>query len=291
MEALMLRRTTLTVCVLASFVLAGASSAQARSPWQRPTLRRPITVVANASHRSLVLDLHRDYVVKLTRGAERIPGGLSIWGGRNVVIDGGHIVVPDKAGGMVLKNQTGTIWIRGVYISGRRLMEGIDLDERAPRATVVLRDILVATVHGSYATNHADLLQTWAGPSRLLIDGFTGTTNYQGFFLLPNQFLSGQRPRLFDLRHVNIFSRGGYALWRDPGMPFPLHLRDVYVRANPAKPSRDWWLWPKPSTGDRSWAGVAGGSPPRGSYVRATHTGAASAYGYRRPPSRVRAGG
>jgi hypothetical protein len=252
----------------AALTLLGlAPAARADSPWDRPALNSPTTVVADADHRSLVLDTGRDYIVKLTSGVDSIPGGLSIWGGHDVVIDGGHIDVPDHAGGLVLKNQTGTMWVHDLHISGPQLMEGIDLDQRQPGATVVLRDILVDTVHGSYETNHADLLQTWAGPSRLLIDGFTGSTDYQGFFLLPTQFMPGTLPTLFDIRHVDIDnSNGGYALWREPGMLYPLNVQDVYVKPNPAKLSRDWWLWPKPSTGDTSWQNVSAGTPPGGSY-------------------------
>src|SRR5207237_7875490 len=126
--------------------------------------------------------------------------------------------------GLALKNQSGTIWIRNLRISGRQLMEGIDLDERQPHSTVVLRNVLIDRVHGSQGTNHADLLQTWAGPSRLLVDGFTGATDYQGFFLLPNQLFDGPPPVLFDFRHVNIVDDGGSAFWRAPGNPFPLRL-------------------------------------------------------------------
>lgn len=266
-------RTVLAAVALGCLVTAAPAAAHAR--WRRPTLVRPTTVVADAEHRELILDLRRDYVIKLKRGMTQIPGGLSVWGGHNVVLDGGHINVPDRAGGMVLKSQTGTIWIHGLHISGRRLMEGIDLDERQPHATVVLQNVLIDRVHGSFQTNHADLLQTWAGPSRLLIDGFTGTTDYQGFFLLPNQWFDGPPPQLFELRNVNIVDDGGYALWRSTRPSFPLRLENVYVRPNPAKRDRDWWLWPKPSTGDRSWRSVIASRPPGGNFVRATRGGAA----------------
>jgi hypothetical protein len=193
-----------------------------------------------------------------------------------VVIDGGRLNITGASGGLTLKNQTGTIWIHNVHIAGPQLLEGIDLDERQPNATVVLRNVLIDTVHGSSDTNHADLIQTWAGPSRLLIDGLTGSTDYQGFFLLPRQqFASGAWPKLFDFRHVDIDNNGGYALWRDPGNPYPQYVQDVYVTPNPAKPSRDSWLWPKPSTGDVSWPAVNGFAPPGGSFVHATATGAA----------------
>jgi hypothetical protein len=260
--------TTLSVALALLAVVPAARADTTASAWGKPDLHSPITVVANASHSALALDTTKDYIVQLTPGADSIPGGLSIWGGHNVVIDGGHIDVPDHAGGLVLKNQTGTMWVHNLHISGAQLMEGIDLDERQPGATVVLQDILVDTVHGSYTTNHADLLQTWAGPSKLLIDGFTGSTDYQGFFLLPTQYMPGKPPELFDIRHVDIDdTAGGYALWRESGMSYPLNVQDVYVKPNPTKLSRDWWLWPKPSTGDTSWSQVSAGTPAGGSFV------------------------
>jgi hypothetical protein len=244
------------------------------SAWDKPALNNPTTVVVDASHRDLKLDTGRDYILQFGPGVTTIAGGVSIWGGHNVVIDGGHLDVPDAAGGMVVKNQTGTFWLHNFHISGPLLQEGIDLDQRQPASTVVIRNVLIDTVHGSFATNHADLIQSWAGPSRLLIDGLSGTTDYQGFFLLPNQFQTAWKPAVFDIRHVDIANNGGYALWRDAGNPYPLYTDDVYIRPNPQKISREWWLWPKPSTGDHSWDGVIAGTPDGGSFVSATDGGA-----------------
>jgi hypothetical protein len=209
-----------------------------------------------------VLNLHRDYVLKLPRGRPLIaPQGLSIWGGHNVVLVGGTIFVPDRSGAAQLQAQTGTIHIEGVRFSGPKLMEGIDLNE--PRgATVELENLYIDTVHGSYTTNHADLIQSWAGPRRLLVDGLMGSTQYQGFFLLPNQLDKGPAPQLFDLRNVYINDRqGAYALWLQTKPRVPLHTAGVFVTPNPARTWRGWWLWPKP--GDATWSqvGAAGASP------------------------------
>jgi hypothetical protein len=257
---------------------AGAADPPPASAWDRPALTNPITKVIDAQHTSLVLDTTRDYVITLGATANALPKGVSIWGGHNVVIDGGTINVTSASGGLTLKNQTGTMWIQNLHIAGPQLMEGIDLDQRQPNATVVLRGVLIDIVHGSYSTNHADVIQTWAGPSRLLIDGLTASTTYQGFFLLPRQqWSSGPWPKVFDFRHVDIDAQqGGYALWRDGGNPYPQYVQDVYVTPNPAKPSRDSWLWPKPSTGDVSWVDVVGAPALGGSFVVATPTGAAA---------------
>ena len=232
-------------------------------------------VVTSSNYSSIKLQLDRDYIIDLGVGMRSVPGAVSIWGGRNVVLENGHLNITGASGGIKLKNQTGTMWVHNLRISGPQLMEGIDLEQRQPNSAVVLRNVLIDGVYGSISTNHADLLQTWAGPSKLLVDGFSGTTTYQGFFLTPNQqFADGPPPKVFDLRHVDIdVSDGGYALWRDVGFPFC--AEDIHVKPNPRKLARDWWVWPKPSTGDTSWASATTTpvSAPDGRFVRPTSSG------------------
>jgi hypothetical protein len=243
----------------------------------------PTTVVLSASNRDLKLDPRRDYILACPTGVDAMSAGPSIWGGHNVVLDGCDLHVTRAGGGMTLKNQTGTIWVHDLHISGPSLLEGIDLQE--PDATVVLRDVLIDTVHGSHDTNHADLIQTWAGPRRLLIDGFTGTTDYQGFFLLPNQWDSGPAPKVFDLRNVYIDdTHGAYALWiGDVHGSIPVwHVQNVYVAPNPARTWRGWWLWgfhgqDSNTPGRGTWASVIGSAPPVGAFVHARSGGATGA--------------
>ena len=154
---------------------------------------------------------------------------------------GGEIVVPPRSEapdsrdrtGLLLKNQTGTIHVEGLRISGADLAEGINLDQ-SEGATVVLENIHVDTVHGSRSGHHADVLQTWAGPATLRVDGLTGSTEYQGLFLLPQQFVDSP-PSTFDLRRVVITgepdgANGGaaYLLWTDDNTPW-LTARDIVL--------------------------------------------------------------
>jgi hypothetical protein len=233
-----------------------------RLAWPAPRLHSPTVITLTPGRTDLKLDLHRDYVLKLPAGQPlRAPKGLSIYGGHNVVLVGGTLDITGKSGAMVLHDQTGVMHIEGIRITGPRLMEGIDLSE-SKGAVVQLENIQIGRVHGSYKTNHADLIQSWAGPRKLLIDGFVGHTDYQGFFLLPNQLYKGPPPQLFDFRNVYIDARrGGYALWRSDRPRFPLRLSNVFVSPNPAKPSRRLWLRPKPSPGDHSWSAVKTGAP------------------------------
>lgn len=238
-----------------------------RTPaWPAPALHNPETVQVTDGNTNLRLDPQRDYVLRLPRDRPvQAPAGLTIAGGHNVVLVGGTVNVPGHSGAALLEGQTGTIHVEGVRFTGPELMEGFDLSESAG-ATVQLENIYVAMIHGSYTTNHADLIQTWAGPRRLRVDGFVGSTGYQGFFLLPNQaaHFSGPAPELFDLRNVYINDPdGAYALWLQSTPRVPLHLENVVVSPNRRQNSRDFWFWPKPSTGDRSWANVqvAGAAP------------------------------
>jgi hypothetical protein len=233
-------------------------------PYARPKLNSPTTLTVSASHTQFHLDKDRDYVIKLPTNHEKLDAGVSLIGGRNVVIDGGIITVPDRASdqpanennrrGLYLDNQTGVTWVHDVRIDGE-LSEGIDINDQNVTSKVILLAIRAGRVSGYSSAHHPDLLQLFAGPHALYVDGFSGSTDYQGFFLLPEQHYPGHPPRLISLNNVSIDdSKGAYALWRSVGDTWPLDLSNVCVV--PPKTSRDLWLWPKPSSGDSSWQEV-----------------------------------
>jgi hypothetical protein len=243
---------------------AAKADAEATQLLKPPVLDHPVVRTIAAGHTSLKLDPARDYVLRISPGAV-LTKSVTVVGGHNVVLESGTLRYAPPAGasptwtvrGLYLKGQTGTMYVQGLTIQGP-LDEGINLDQREPGAVVVLRDITVDLVHGTKGGHHADLLQTWAGPSKLVVDGFTGSSTYQGFFLRPNQrFQQGSRPTFFYLRKVDLDVRtGAYALWTDGHNAFPLHVRSTTVAVNPTRGSRDEWLWPKPSTGDKTWSAV-----------------------------------
>jgi len=211
-----------------------------RLTWAPPALTKPTLVTVTAATPKIELRPDRDYIVRLPTSPVTLKGGLRIEGGRNVVLLGGEIVVPSRSEapesrdrtGLLLKNQTGTIHVEGLRISGD-LAEGINLDQ-SEGATVVLQNIHVDTVHGSRDGHHADVLQTWAGPARLRVDGLVGSTEYQGLFLLPQQFVDTP-PESFDLRRIVITgepdgANGGaaYLLWTDDNAPW-LQASDIVL--------------------------------------------------------------
>lgn len=65
--------------------------------------------------------------------------------------------------------------------------------------------------------NHADALQSWNGPTTLLVDGFTATTGYQGMFLNPHDTSTASVvTEGWQLRNVEIIGTAAakYILWR-----------------------------------------------------------------------------
>jgi hypothetical protein len=244
------------------------------SMWDRPALSDPQTITISSSNHNLKLSPSQDYILRCRPGTVVLDSRLVVWGGHDVELEDCHLHVTQPDWAAYLQHQTGTLWVHDVYFGGTHLTGGLQMQE--PGANVVMRDVLFDRVYGSYTTNHAELLQTWCGPKRLLIDGLSGSTTYQGLFMLPNQWCSAPISQ-FDLRHVNIDdSQGAVALWLgdvNGGVSaMRLNLSDVYVTPNPRRTWRGWWLWPQPPAA--TWSRVIAGSPPGGTFVRSTSSGA-----------------
>jgi hypothetical protein len=227
------------------------------SAWDEPALVNPTVVLLSASNRSLALNQSRDYIVECPTGQFDVPGKITIWGGHNVVLQDCDENVTNPAGDWAayLEDQTGTIWIHDVHFGGVHLTGGIQMQE--PGATVVIRDVLFDTVYGSYTTNHAECVQTWSGPARLLIDGLECPTTYQGLFLLPNQSDSTTLETTWDLRNVRLDGEGAYDLWLGDVQPPQVGALPVFNVVNvydcgPGEP-RD---WDGTSDAGRAWANV-----------------------------------
>jgi hypothetical protein len=269
------------VAALAVLLSGGDASHTAHGPklsLHPPKLRSPQTVYVSANHHLITLKPHQDYVIKMPTSPLRQP--LSIAGGHNVVVIGGEIDIGPKGRhasidarrGLLLKGQTGVAHVEGLLIRGKGLTEGIDLDQRL-HSTVQIENVRVVGVHArdqrNFTDNHPDVIQTWAGPSRLFVDRLTASTDYQGLFLNPQQFGGRRnRPRLFDFRHVNIagLPTARYLLWR--GTPFRMRLSDVWVKPARRRPAK-LTMWPSPEV----WTGVQIGTPGGGDFVPADSVG------------------
>lgn len=255
--------------------------------WAPPRLTHPITVRVTAANSKLDLDRRRDYVVRMPARPLKVAGGLTITGGRNVLLRGGEVVVPWQGArprygalrrGLLLRGQTGTVHVEGLRLRGD-LGDGIDLDERLG-ATVQLQNVRVDRVTARdrrhFSDTHPDVVQSWAGPKVLRIDRLSATTDYQGLFLLPDQFAHGTTSAV-DLRHVDIAGSrsSAYLLWRDDAAR--VRLRDVHV-SSPG--GRAVWqtMWPEPA----AWPGARLSRAARRPFVaRATAGSRYRSPGYR----------
>ena len=129
-------------------------------------------VAVTPENRGLFLDPGVDYIVDLPDTPFTVPGGISIVGGRNVVIRGGEIYddtplasgeTTDGAYGLYLEDQTGTIHLEGLWIHGRGIGQALILDE-SKGATVQVQTSRFAALHPVGNDVHTDGIQTWEGP-------------------------------------------------------------------------------------------------------------------------------
>lgn len=186
-----------------------------RLTWRPPALVAPRTIVAaNESPGPyglhLTLDAGRDYIVKL--GTLTSPGGLSINGGRNVVIIGGQIRVPDIPSHdgawigrcVTITDTTGTVHIEGVLM--QNCATGVAIT--AAQAIVQLQNVRFEDVDAPYHLWHPDVVQTWRGPKEIRIDRLTADFSSKGFLWMS---VNDTFPRLVDQRRVNFrrWTQGG----------------------------------------------------------------------------------
>jgi hypothetical protein len=258
---------------------AAAPVAGPKLAWAPPALQNPGVINVTAANHILVLDQSRDYIIRMPSRPLSVSRGLCIWGGHNVVLVGGEIDIPwqgnpppeDSRRALYLEEQTGTMHVEGLLMTGPDIDEGIDIDERLG-ATVQIENVRIEHIHArdevGFTDNHPDLIQTWGGPKYLRVDRLTGQTDHQGFFLHPQQFDRNANTLLADLRHVDIAgtNTAGYLLWQAD--TFWKHLDDVWVQPNPIKPWET--LWPSPGW----WADAHLGRPPGGDFVPAGTVGA-----------------
>ncbi len=255
-----------------------------RLTWRPPRLTRPARLAVEQGVHQYNLAAGKDYRIVMPSVPLEGPGGLILVGGRNVVLIGGRIDVPAQGDtatiearrGLYLKDQTGTVHVEGLHITGAGLSEGINLCQRQA-ATVQIENVRVEAIRArdevNFLDNHPDVLQTWAGPKRLRVDRLTGTTDYQGLMINPTDI--GPYPaELIDLRRVNIRSLPSARKLFNKAGGDPMATRDLWWETPPNPPTKVWeHTWPV-----GVWTAKEG-VPPGGDFVPASQVG----IGYRSP--------
>jgi hypothetical protein len=268
-------------------------------PWPPPPLSNPQTLALGDGFTVLHLQAGRDYVLRMPPG--RKVGGTFVEGGRNVVVIGGHLTVPQgttsdsQRRALYFKGQTGVVHVEGLLIDGSARGEADGIAINAPQATVQIENVRIADLHGSQGGTHADVVQPWGGVAALRIARLTGTSGFQGLQIPIDQGPIGSAEihdaDLHALPAVAPGQGGGDMLWLTRESlcnGYPVTLDRVYVTTRPGR-SIGQSVWPPVGAAQRcaavqhgdqvSWpalpvsGALAVGAPPGGDYVPAPEVG------------------
>jgi len=228
----------------------------ARFAWAAPALENPVTVELGDGYTYTRLLKNHDYIIQLPQNSVK-NGATFIEGGRNLIIQGGHIRVP--AGGesdtqrraLYIKNASGIVHIEGILIDGadRDGFDGIAIS--APQAIVQIVNVRIMHVTGRFDGFHGDVIQPFGGVRELRVDHLTASSSYQGLYLPETQGAIGS----VILRNINlsydfnIYDETTYLLWLPVDretchLSYPVTIDHVYIDPRPEQDVAGSAVWP-----------------------------------------------
>jgi len=285
-------RQTATVRFTLANTTAAAPPATLR--WAPPVLTNPTTIALNDGYSKLALNPTKDYILKMPPSVKR--GGVSVMGGRNVVIIGGHVQLPaeqraddgrlircddqkncDDGGcstsatpptswdyhqycrAFYFAKTTGTVHIEGVLIDGRRTKQDA-FAINAPAATVQIQNVRVEGLYGDEATWHADVIQPWGGVKALRVDRLTAETAFQGLQIAPDP-RGNPSIGMITLARTNISGSGNWKIMASYGCTFARRLvfMELYVQPGPGR-TLGTTIWPRATSDQACRAMVRNGT-------------------------------
>ncbi len=175
--------------VLFFSLIASEPAYMAPLRWAPPDLEDPITINLTTGYDSHDLDPDQDYIINypLTRKNAR----AQLFGGRNIVIIGGHTTVASPSpntSSLLIGDVTGTVHIEGLLFDNPDLnyFDAIAIQD-SPNAIVQIQNVRIQDIHGRVSGVHGDMIQVYSGDGtglgELRVDRLTGTSDYQGFYL------------------------------------------------------------------------------------------------------------
>ncbi len=238
------------VALVASLAPSVAGASIGQEPAQvdsdvRARLVNPEVIRLGTGETSTKLNAGRDYIVKLP--ADIKTGYTQITGGRNVLIDGGSIVM-DGAGSdlqrraIYVKDVQGTVRIQNLVISGKHNGAAFDaVAISAPEAVVELVNLTVHNLHGTYSGYHGDIVQPFGGVKKLVVNGLAGRTSYQGFYLAETWGEIGavELKNVSLSYHENPEDYSTVLLWFDSCSTYPVLLDNVYIQPRSGQTMRE----------------------------------------------------
>lgn len=208
--------------------------------WAPPKLVNPTTIQLGTGQSGVKLDNNKDYIIKFP--AAKKVGGTALFGGRNIVIMGGHVTIPAENTGkggnlqraLFITGNQGTVHVEGLLVDGSGGGESDAIAIESPNSIVQIQNLRVNGIIGSNNTWHADMVQPWGGVKELRIDRLTGSSYYQGLQIPEDKGAIGKSI----VSHVNMSIltpssgvSGGQAIWLSHYCKtYPIELDEVYVQ-------------------------------------------------------------
>ena len=189
----LVRLCTLVLLAAAAAALAvsthhasGARAATIGSSLSRPQLSNPVVIQLHVGSDSLHLNDSRDYILKMP--SQKKTGPLYVKGGRNILIVGGYMSTKTKGPNINIHDgdnaQSGRIiHIERLLIDGSSKVPSDGIQIHAPKAIVQLKLDRFVGFWGTLSGYHADVVQPAGGVKELRIDGLTGSSHYNDFYL------------------------------------------------------------------------------------------------------------
>lgn len=221
----------------------GSASSSAQLAYAPPQQVSPTTIAAatiGTGFFTQTFDANEDVILELPKTETR-KASMTIIGGRNIRVIGGAIQNTASGAGLAFQKCAGSVFVEGVDIN----MAGVNndaLDVGGRQLTdangptypdVYIQNCRFYNVNGTLATTHADMFQPQGPVGRIFVDKFTGTSNYQGFFLPPQKPITSLAMSRTNLGYTGpgVEQETTYLLWllESGQTPYPVTLNQVYV--------------------------------------------------------------
>lgn len=186
--------------------------------WAAPTLSSPQTIQVSASNRSVDLQAGKDYIIKFPSTPITGMGGVTIRGGRNIVVKGGEIFndndrgcgAPNDGGeyGLLLESNTGVVHIEGLWVHGKGIGQALLFSNNWTPAEhnliVQVQNCRFEALHKVSSNGvHTDGIQSWHGPHTLRM--FNVTIISQGVCIQTQPFdVTEDNQPLADWHYENV---------------------------------------------------------------------------------------
>lgn len=227
--------------------------------WSPPTLVNAVTITSSGTG-SVVIDLDSypngsDFLINFP--ASKRTGTTRIYSSglnkpRHIKIVGGYLTTSVDDGVVLsVESATGTVHIEGLLIDGSggaATMNAITFSLEPSTGIAQVQNCRILGVLGTQLGFHGNIIQMYAG-KELRVDKLTGDSNFQGFYVRPNQLNATPVPDLLnvDLRRVNLSYNAtvgdatSYLLWlQSPNaagtnLPTAINLDTFYIAPRAAQ--------------------------------------------------------